>query len=393
MRVMDAFRIISCPIEASPEQAAKIEATLRAFADACNYVAKRGKEERVSAKLKLQKLCYYEVRERFGLSANLAIAAIQRVSAMVKASKTRNVSFRPTSVDYDARTFSFRESDWTVSLTRNGGRERFPLKIGERQKDELRGEEPKSAVLCKKSNGCYYVDIRVRREQPPEQESIGTLGVDMGVKNIATTSDGTIYSSETLNAYRLERHKVRKSLQSKAAKGTRTSSRRGCRKALARLSGKERRRCKEENHVISRRIVDKAKAGGLTIVLEDLTGIRGRTNKRLRRSQRGLHNRWSFFQLRQMIEYKAADAGVPVVVIDPRYTSQTCARCYRIGKRRGEDFNCPNCQHHEHADVNAANVIAAVGGALAALNDLPMCCAWHGAEGKVEISRLQPGEA
>ena len=404
---MDAFRIISCPIEATPEQATKIEATLRAFADACNYVAERGKEAKVSAKPKLQKLCYYDVRGRFGLSANLAIATIQRVSQVVKASKKRDLCFRPTSADYDARTFSFRERgrgdspDWTVSLTLNGGRERFPLKIGEWQKDALRGEESKSAVLCKKSNGRYYVDIRVRRKQPPEREASsgpGTLGVDMGVKNIATTAvlggtDGTIYSSETLNAYRLERHRVRKSLQSKAAKGTRSangnrSTRRNCRKALARLSGKERRRCREENHVLSRRIVDKAKADGLTIVLEDLTGIRSRMTGRLRRSQRGLHNSWSFIHLRWMIEYKAADAGVAVVVIAPRYTSQTCARCYYIGKRRGDDFNCPNCGNSDHSDKNAAKVIAAVGGAMSRPEQSAVCCAWHSAEGKVEISRL-----
>ncbi|ARA94773.1 hypothetical protein AWN76_017510 [Rhodothermaceae bacterium RA] len=390
---MDAFRIISCPIEATPEQAARIEATLRSFARACNYVALRGKQEKVSAKRKLQKRCYYDVRERFGLSANLAIAAIQRVSVAVKASGTREVSFRPTSADYDARTFSFRERDYTVSLTLVGGRERFPLRIGTWQRDALTGTEPKSAVLCKKSNGRYYVDIRLRREQPPKQESTGTLGVDMGLKNIAVTSTGTIYSSEALNAYRLERHRVRKSLQSKAAKGTRSSTRRNCRKALARLSGKERRRCKEENHVISRRIVREAKVGGLTIVLEDLTGIRDRTNQRLRRSQRGLHNRWSFYQLRQFIEYKAADAGVPVMVIDPRYTSQTCARCYRIGKRRGDSFHCPNCGHNDHSDKNAAKVIAAVGGAMSRPERSAVYCVWHGAEGKVEISRLQTGEA
>ena len=57
----------------------------------------------MSAKAKLQKLCYYEVRARFGLSANLAIAAIIRVAPRLAKKETRHSTFAPTSADYDAR--------------------------------------------------------------------------------------------------------------------------------------------------------------------------------------------------------------------------------------------------------------------------------------------------
>ena len=102
---------------------------------------------------------------------------------------------------------------------------------------------------------------------------------------------------------------VRKSLQANAHKGSRTT-RKNARRALKRLSGKERRYQKDINHRISKQIVETAKANRQAIVLEDLKGIRDRTNKHLRKSQKGLHNTWAFYQLQAFIRYKAARASV-----------------------------------------------------------------------------------
>lgn len=59
--------------------------------------------------------------------------------------------------------------------------------------------------------------------------------------------------------------------------------------------------------------------------LEDLAGIRDRV--RLTAAQRGELDAWSFHQLQAFIAYKAKRAGVPVVVVDGRYTSRRCPRC------------------------------------------------------------------
>jgi predicted transposase len=211
---------------------------MQAFASACNYIADVGREHEKSAKYKLQKLCYHDVRERFGLSANLTIRALGRVAPRLESKETRHSVFQPTSVDYDQRIFSFWEKDWTVSLTLLTSRERFDLDIGDWQREELSsGQKPTSAVLCKK-RGSYYIDIQIKTDLPEEHESSDTLGVDRGINTICTLSDGTNYAGDKLNAYREKRYRVRRSLQAKAGKGTRMSIRRNFRRLLSTLSGK-----------------------------------------------------------------------------------------------------------------------------------------------------------
>jgi IS605 OrfB family transposase len=121
------------------------------------------------------------------------------------------------------------------------------------------------------------------------------------------------------------------------------------------------------NHTITGRIVRKAKARNSAIVLEDLSGIRERTTvgrqQRARRATNRRLSNWSFYQLRPFIEYKAQIAGVPVIKVDPAYTSQTCSNCgHRDRKNRdGSDFQCKGCGHSMDADYNAAINIAAKG--------------------------------
>jgi IS605 OrfB family transposase len=356
---MENIRTISCKLQVAPYQVAHLKATMKAFADACNFVADYGRKNKVSRQFVLHKACYAEIRMRFKLSANLAIRAIARAAPRLAKAKTRNSAFKPTSIDYDARIFSFREGDRTVSLTLLNSRERFGLDIGEWQKKALKGQTPTSATLCKKGKD-YSINIQVKEPIPTPDQPAGTLGVDLGIKSIATLSDGISFGGATLNAYRLKRHKVRKSLQSKAHKGS-PCTRKNARRTLKRLSGRERRYQKWINHNISKQVVETAKVSRQAIVLEDLKGIRDLTNPRLRRSQRGLHNAWAFYQLAEFIRYKAAHAGVVVVSVDPRYTSQTCSSCRHLGRRRGKVFSCSNCGVVLDADLNGALNIAAVG--------------------------------
>ncbi|MDJ0680722.1 MAG: hypothetical protein QNJ18_12750 [Xenococcaceae cyanobacterium MO_167.B52] len=108
-----------CQLQPIPEAAQKIESTLIAFADACNYANQQVKPT-ITSKTTIQNMVYQTLRENFGLSANLAVRACARVGANRKTAKKEKKPvkvFKPTSADYDARIFTFREKDWSVSLT------------------------------------------------------------------------------------------------------------------------------------------------------------------------------------------------------------------------------------------------------------------------------------
>jgi putative transposase len=118
---------------------------------------------------------------------------------------------------------------------------------------------------------------------------------------------------------------------------------------------KEANIIRDLNHKISSKIVQVAMDNGIGIKLEQLKGIR-KTKKQARSFKGTLHS-WSFYQLEQFIEYKAKLLGVPVVYINPQYTSQRCHKCGVIGNRTKKEFYC-QCGVVEHADVNAAFNIA-----------------------------------
>jgi putative transposase len=128
-------------------------------------------------------------------------------------------------------------------------------------------------------------------------------------------------------------------------------------KHLKKLSGKEARFRKNTNHVISKRIVHKAKATRQGIAIEELRHIRQRTERTVRHSQRARHSSWSFWQLRFFLSYKAALAGVPLHTVDPGNTSRTCSECGHCAKANRKSqaaFLCQACGHADNADRNAA---------------------------------------
>jgi putative transposase len=126
------------------------------------------------------------------------------------------------------------------------------------------------------------------------------------------------------------------------------------------LAGKEARFRRHENHVISKAIVQTAKGTGRGIGLEDLKGIRDRITARSGDARNRLSD-WSFHQLYGFLLYKAQDAGIPIVQVDPRNTSRTCSvcgHCEKANRKSQEEFLCKHCGFSANADWNAARNIA-----------------------------------
>lgn len=130
------------------------------------------------------------------------------------------------------------------------------------------------------------------------------------------------------------------------------------RRRLKRLGQRENRWMTDVNHQVSKALVDQYGAQTL-FVLEDLTGIRGAT-ERVRRRDRYMSVLWAFYQLRQMIEYKATLQPARTVAVDPRYTSQTCPKCGHVARgnrdKRRHRFTC-QCQYRSNDDrIGAMNL-------------------------------------
>ena len=119
---------------------------------------------------------------------------------------------------------------------------------------------------------------------------------------------------------------------------------------------REERKIKDLLHKAARSIVDEAEALGVGIKLEQLKGIRN-TTKTTHSFKHFLHS-WSYHLLVKFICYKAKLLGIPVIFVNPAYTSKDCSRCKKQGKRNGKLFKCQECGHVDHADVNAAFNIA-----------------------------------
>lgn len=352
---------VNCKLSPTDSQAEELKDTLKAFADACNWI-----NQIVPLKIKnhvrIHDMVYQDVRTKFGLSSNLAVRAINRVAgnrktALKDHSTVKN--FEPTSVDYDARIFAFREKDDEVSVTLLRSRQRIKLLLGTYQRNQLKGSKPTSATVCKRGSE-YYIHIQVKSDAPDQIQTDMVLGVDLGITDIAVTSEGQKFCGETIKQIKTHYISIRAVLQQKAVKGTR-SSRRRCRELQQRLSGKESRYQRQINHEISKAIVTRAKEIPARIALEDLTGIREGVNQKSGKNQRRRVNGWAFYQLKEFLTYKALQAGIPLVLVDPAYTSQICHVCGEHGNRNGKSFKCPACNWSGDADFNGAQNIAFLG--------------------------------
>jgi IS605 OrfB family transposase len=300
-------------------------------------------------------LCYYDLRERFGLSANLAVQAVRRV-AKRKGRKTGG--FKYGSVAYDQRTLSLRMHDETISLTTVHGRERIPLAIGDYQKHLLPDENRVSVQggqLVRGEHGKWYVHITIRTETPKPPLGGKVVGLDMGQAVLAALSTGGMFTGGLMKSKRLAYKEKRSEIRSKVD----TERTRGLKRLWDRLSGRERRFVRHTLHTVSRNVVDSL-ASGDALALEDLTHLRAQTTRR-GKAARYEHNPWPYSMLRAFLEYKCALAGIAVVSVDPRNTSTTCPRCEHCerGNRRSQRlFRCRECGFQDNADHVASVNIA-----------------------------------
>jgi transposase len=122
--------------------------------------------------------------------------------------------FKPTSIDYDARIFTFREKDNSVSVTLLRSRQKIKMILGDHERAMLRGSKPTSATLAKKGSE-YYIHIQVKSEAPEEIKTDKAPGGDLGITDIALTSEGEKFGGKTIKQIKKHYASIRAVLQKK----------------------------------------------------------------------------------------------------------------------------------------------------------------------------------
>lgn len=332
-------------LQTTETQKQELLETMEAFNAACNYVSDIAYEKQVIDQIHLHKLCYYDIRDKFGLTSQLAIRVIGKVKEAYKRDKKKHHQFREHgAIVYDHRIWKFKSAD-RINIKTLRNRIDIPFVFGNYRQIDMKRVRGQADLVYR--DGIFYFYICIEVPEPPEAEPDDFLGIDLGIVNIATDSDGQTFSGGQINNLRNRHSNLRKKLQ---AKGTKSAKR-----LLKKRKRKESRFINNTNHVISKNIVEKAQRTGQGIALEDLKGIRDRI--RVRKSQRRQQHSWRFAGLRAKIEYKARLAGVRVIIVDPRYTSQMCSQCGHVSKsnrRNQSNFSCKSCGFSAHADYNAA---------------------------------------
>jgi len=200
-------------------------------------------------------------------------------------------------------------------------------------------------------SGKYMAQIAVNAI-PAQSTGTDTMGIDLGLKipAVAVTEKGkTIFCGNgRRNKYTKRKHR---SLRKKLGKLKKVV-------AIKKLNNREQRWMQDQDHQVSRQLVNFAKANSIsTIRLEKLSGIR-QTARTSRKNEKNLHT-WSFYRLAGFIEYKAVLEGIKVEYVDPKYTSQTCPACGTRNKANDRKYKC-GCGFKKHRDmVGAINIISA----------------------------------
>lgn len=318
------------------------------FNEACNFISIFAFQKKIFGKIGIQKELYYEIREKYGLSAQMTVRAVGKVAESYKVDrKTLHEFDSHGAIVYDQRILSYKSAD-TISILTLDGRIEVGIQYGEYRKLEANRVKGQADLIYIK--GTFYLMIVVDLPDSEPIDPEGIIGVDFGIVNLATTSDGVNYSGNKCTEVRQRYAKIKAVLQHV---GTYSAK-----KHLKKISGKERRFKKDTNHCISKEIVNTAKDTNRAIALEDLSGIR--ENVTVSKAVRESIGKWAFLELRNFIEYKAKLLGVPVIPVDPRNTSRTCSVCGYTDKKNRKNqasFVCLECGHTENADFNAAKNI------------------------------------
>jgi putative transposase len=338
----------------TPDQADALKRTMQAANAVCDSISAWAWTHQTFGQYPLHKAQYAPQRAESGLTAQVIVRCIGKVADAYKLDRRTQRTFQPTgAIAFDDRILNWYVEREQVSIWSVDGRLKLPFVCGDYQRGLLayrQGEADLAFV-----GGDFYLMATVSIPDPPLIVTDGVLGVDLGIVQLATDSEGNQYSGESIKSCRSRRRSHRSGLQKT---GTKRAKR-----TLKKTNRKAGRFSKWVNHNISKAIVQTAVLSRKAIALEDLTGIRERGSAFSREMRWQLGN-WAFFELANFIVYKARRAGIGVVFVDARDTSKTCSccgYCERANRKSQAQFLCVQCGFQANADFNASRNLEARG--------------------------------
>jgi putative transposase len=217
------------------------------------------------------------------------------------------------------------------------------------------------SATVSESAGRWFVSVQVEEQHAEPEPATGpAIGVDLGIKALATVSTGeTIVNPKALRARlkQLRRMSKRHSRKQKGSKNREKSRRR-----LARFHAKIANIRRDVTHKATSAIVAKTKPTSMrprVIVLEDLNVQGMLKNRKLSRAVADV----GLYEFRRQIEYKARHVGVHVKFVSRWFpSSKTCHACSYVLEELDlaiRVWTCPNCGTCHDRDLNAAKVLAA----------------------------------
>src|SRR3989440_7993526 len=186
------------------EQSNALLDTMHQFNAGANYVASVAWASKTANKFALQKLVYGELRATFKLPAQLAIRCISKASEAYKRDKSIQPTCKPEgAIVYDPRVMSFKGLH-TVSLLTLSGRVVVAFRIGAYQESRLDQMKGQADLIYRHS--VFYLAVTLEIATPPPNAPTETLGVDLGIVNLATDSEGQTFIGAHVDRNRNRHH-------------------------------------------------------------------------------------------------------------------------------------------------------------------------------------------
>ncbi len=214
--------------------------------------------------------------------------------------------------------------------------------------------EIKTCTVKKTTTDKYFISVLVEDGRPlPDKLPVAqetTVGIDLGIKTLATISNGEVVENMKFLKNTIERLKV---LQRRASKKTKGSNRhKKAYKKIALQHEKIRNRRKDFINKFTSKLVNESQIN--TICLEDLNVEGMVKNHRLA----GAISDASFGEIKRQLKYKCERAGKNLLTVDRFYpSSKTCSNCGYIKEDltlNDREWSCPVCGVKHDRDLNAS---------------------------------------